>query len=120
MSLTKEQLKTLEKKLLAAKKDLENQLKKIDQGLDFGNDTDHFEEEADETEEFANRLAAQTALKEELDKINKGLIKMKEGIYGKCGRCGTKIGFKLLEIAPESELCRRCKWLSRFFKVKIK
>lgn len=116
MPLAKEQLKTLKEKLLAVKNDLEDQLKKMNKGLDFGSDTDHFEEEADETEEYANRLAAQTALKEELSKIDKALKKIKEGTYGECEQCQTEIGFKLLEIAPESELCRRCKRLKKFSK----
>lgn len=116
MTPTKEQLKTLETKLLAERTDMEEQLKKLSKSLDFGSDVDHFEEEADETEEFSNRLDTKLTLEKRLKQIEKALNKIKTPArpaggkkYGRCEKCKSEISLPLLETDPESELCRQCK-----------
>jgi RNA polymerase-binding transcription factor DksA len=115
MPLRSEQLKILEEKLLEGKKDIEGQLPGLDV-FDFGSDTDHFEEEADETEEFSNRLGTKLTLERRLEKIEKALTKIKTPArpadgkeYGRCEKCRSEISFSLLEADPESELCQQCK-----------
>lgn len=107
--LTKNQIEKFEKKLLAEKADLEDQLKKIDEGLDFGSDTDHFEEEADEAEEFSNRLNTKQILKNRLQDIGRALEKIKTDRYGICEKCGQPVSENVLAAAPESSLCQSCK-----------
>ena len=44
-----------------------------------------------------------------LKKIDKTLVKMEEGEFGVCTRCGEEIGLKRLEARPVADLCIRCK-----------
>lgn len=104
-------MKQLETKLLEDKSGLEKQIRNLGQGLDFGADIDHFDEEADEAEELANRLGIKIALESRLERIEAALQKMKTGKYGICEKCGEEIDLKLLEADPESKLCRDCKRL---------
>ena len=107
--LTKLNLETLEKKLLAEKIEIENQLGHITDNLDFGSETDHLEEETDEAEEFANRLSVKKALEDRLNRVTAALEKMKGETYGVCERCKGEISFSLLFVDPESTLCKKCK-----------
>lgn len=109
--LTSEQIKQLKDSLLREKIELEKQLRNLEKESDFGDDTDHFEEEADETEELANRLGVKNALDNRLKKIENALEKIADGKYGFCEKCGEEIDLKLLEADPESKLCRECKRL---------
>ena len=111
MPLTKEQIQSFEKKLLAAKSDIESGLKKLKEGLDFGSDIDHFEEETDETEEFANYLSVKKPLEEKLGDIETALERIKGGAYGRCDKCNRDIEIEVLEAAPRSTLCKKCKGL---------
>src|SRR3989344_651860 len=109
MTLDQDQIKYLEEKLLSEKSSLENQLANIMNGTDFGNDIDHLEEEADETEEIATRFGIKVALEERLQNIKTAMEKIVKGNYGFCEKCGQEIDFKLLQVIPESKLCRECK-----------
>jgi len=44
-----------------------------------------------------------------LQKIDKALKKMDEGVFGICQECEEEISLKRLEARPETELCIRCK-----------
>ncbi len=44
-----------------------------------------------------------------LDKIEKALIKIEDGSFGKCEECEEEISLKRLEARPETNLCIRCK-----------
>ena len=44
-----------------------------------------------------------------LQKIDKALKKLDEGVFGICEDCEEPIGIKRLEARPETELCIRCK-----------
>jgi DnaK suppressor protein len=44
-----------------------------------------------------------------LDKIEKALIKIEDGSFGKCEECEEEISAKRLEARPETTLCIRCK-----------
>ena len=43
-----------------------------------------------------------------IEEMNDALIRMKEGIYGKCEDCDEEISVKRLEICPETRYCIRC------------
>ena len=109
MTLTKEQLDAFEKKLLSAKSDIESGLQKLKEGLDFGSDIDSGDEETDETEEFANYLSVKKPLEDKLKDIEAALARIKDGSYGKCEKCGGDIELEILEAAPRSTLCKKCK-----------
>jgi DnaK suppressor protein len=44
-----------------------------------------------------------------LDKIQRALLKIEEGTFGKCEECDEEISTKRLEARPETALCIRCK-----------
>ncbi len=109
MSLAKEQLKSFKKKLSETKEEILADLEKLKAGLDFGDDTDSLEEEADETEEFSHYVGIKKPLEERLRAVEDALLKMNKGAYGVCEKCGGEIEPEILEIVPESRLCKLCK-----------
>ncbi len=109
MSLNKEQLEIFEKKLAWIQNELAKEIKNLDSQLDFGDDIDHGEEETDETEEIVNTMGVKEDLKGRLATVEKAIEKMKNGEYGKCEKCGMEIETEILNIVPESELCKMCK-----------
>ncbi len=75
-----------------------------------GNDvTKAGDEEADEAEDFSNKLAIAQTLRDEVQEIDAALEKIRKGTYGNCEKCGLEIPKPLLSIAPESILCEKCK-----------
>ncbi|OGY99769.1 MAG: hypothetical protein A2945_02115 [Candidatus Liptonbacteria bacterium RIFCSPLOWO2_01_FULL_52_25] len=83
--------------------------KKDERPEDFGNDVDHLEEEASETEAADNRMAAGAGLKERINEIDVALNKIRMGKFGICEKCGKEIGADVLAVSPESQLCKSCK-----------
>ncbi len=75
---------------------------------DLGREIDH-DTETDESEEFSNQLAEAQVLKRHLADIELALAKIKKGIYGVCENCKKEISRELLNIIPESQLCKDCK-----------
>lgn len=109
MELNKSQLDIFQEKLLEIKNETEKELRGLDNGLDFGDDIDHGEEETDETEEAVNVMGAKNELKSRLMAVEKALDKIKNNAYGKCEKCGMDIEMEVLNAAPESEKCKMCK-----------
>ena len=100
-----EKLKTL---LLKEKESLEERLKKLTK-VDFGDDIDSLDEEADEAEEIATNIPLVNTFRDRLKGINEALEKMEAGTYGVCENCSKEISMDLLEVNPESKLCKDCK-----------
>lgn len=74
-----------------------------------GSNVDYFDEETDEAEEVGNQLAVAQDLKNRLDDIDVALEKIQAGKYGLCEECGKLIEKEVLDIDPESRLCKHCK-----------
>lgn len=85
------------------------EIKNDEKPVDFGSDVDHMDEKTDEAEEINNRLAAAQDLKNRLSEIDVALSKIHSGGYGVCERCGAAIEDEVLDVAPESRLCKKCK-----------
>ena len=65
-------------------------------------------EQAVEMEDDAS-LEAQAALAtREIASINRALLRIQNGTYGECVRCGDAIAPKRLEARPEAALCISC------------
>jgi len=107
--LTKKNIEILKKKLIESQKDLEAQIKDVEKTPEFGSDVDHFEEEADEAEEFSKNLGEAKAFRERLENVLRSLTKIDTGKYGACEQCGKDIELQLLTVDPESRLCTTCK-----------
>ena len=102
---TTEQFK---KKLEEKKLDIEKELKSHKDFPDFGSDVDP-DEETDETAAFGNQLSVNQTMKVHLADIDFALRKIREGKYGVCEKCKKEISLEILEVDPESRLCRECK-----------
>lgn len=107
--MTNEETKKYQKILEEEKARLEKEIAEHEALVDFGADIDGADEEADEAEEIGNRAAINADLKKQLEEIEGAIERIHEGTYGKCLRCGGEISEKVLHIAPESELCEKCK-----------
>ncbi len=98
-------------KLEKEKRDILEELKKHQGITDFGSDVDP-DEETDESEEYGNEMSIVQTLKERLSDIELALKKINNGKYGVCENCQKEISSEVLEINPESRLCRECKIVS--------
>lgn len=107
--LTNEKIAAYEARLKEEKAKLLPEIEKYSEPEDFGTDIDHSDEESDESESFANRMAIATALRERVNEIDMALNRIREGKYGICIECGREISETVLNAAPESSLCSECK-----------
>lgn len=107
--MDKKQVEEYKKKLEKERLLLLAEIKQDQKPVDFGHDVDHFDEETDEAEEVSNQLAAAQGLKNRLDEIDVALGKIYSERYGVCEKCGGKIEIAILNIDPESRLCKNCK-----------
>lgn len=88
------------------------EVKDLEKPVDFGSDIDHSEEKTDEVEDMSNRLGEENDLKKRLDEIELALQKIEAGDYGICESCSKNIEEEVLDIDPESVLCKSCKMKS--------
>lgn len=109
--ISKEYLDNLKSKLEKEKADLEKELSdlNLEKIPEMGSDVDHFDEEADEAEEFTTNVGIANAIKERISDIETALKKIKAGTYGVCEKCDGEIGADILNVNPESRLCKPCK-----------
>lgn len=95
--------------LLKSREEIVTRLERMKKDRDYGDDTDSFEEEGDEAEEFSNQVELIKSLENRKDHIDTAFQKMKDGSYGICEKCALSIAPNILEVDPESELCQACK-----------
>lgn len=109
--LTHEQISGLKIELEKAKLSIDEEIKNLhaETPPSMGGDVDHFEEEADQAEEFTTNVSIANALKERAENIDLALSKIAKGAYGTCEKCGMEIEFDVLSVDPESRLCKQCK-----------
>lgn len=105
--MIRERFQQLRARLLGDKARLEKDLETINPAdLTAPNDE---EEQADEVEEMASRIALTEVIRRRLRRIKSALGKMQNKTYGICENCGKGIEEKLLEVDPESRYCKACK-----------
>ncbi len=102
-------LSTIKQKLLSLKNSLVQQISGLRKPVDMGDDTDSFEEEADETTENVANAGMVETLKRRAHRVDDALQKMDKGTFGRCEKCSGQIEKELLEVDPESRYCRSCK-----------
>ncbi|MBI5401736.1 hypothetical protein HZB05_02855 [Candidatus Wolfebacteria bacterium] len=107
--INKEEIKKLKTKLEEEKAELEKEVAELKVVPDFGSDVDASDEETDESQAYGNQLALMQTFKERLADIEFALDKMEKGTYGVCEKCGKEISLDVLEVDPESKLCREDK-----------
>ena len=107
--MTQEKINEYKDKLTKERVLILAEIKQNEKPVDFGSDIDHFEEESNEAEEVGNQLAIAQDLKLRLDDIEAALEKIGAGGYGICEKCKKTIEEEILNIDPESRLCKSCK-----------
>ena len=66
------------------------------------------EEEADEVQEYNNKLSLEYSLELKLKDVNNALEKISAGTYGVCEGCGKEITEERLLACPEAKTCLNC------------
>lgn len=114
--ITQQNLEKFKNKLEEEKRGLISEIERLKKIADFGDDIDSLDEEADETEEYGNQLAVAQDLKNRLVDIDSALLKINPpsggSEYGMCEKCKKETSLEVLEVDPESRLCKNCKRLS--------
>lgn len=67
------------------------------------------DEEADEVQEYDNKLSLEYSLELKLKDVNEALEKMENGTYGKCEKCGKEIEKERLRVA-QSKVSYEVQW----------
>ena len=109
--LKKKDLKRFKDTLLAKKKEiLRNAQRTLNEDMTL--DADDLPDEMDlASSEYLHSFTFRLRGREKsfLDKIQKALLKIEDGSFGKCEECEEEISVKRLEARPETTLCIRCK-----------
>ena len=107
--MTKEKIESYKNKLQHERLLVIREIRDFEKPVNLGDDIDHFDEKTDEVEELSNRFGEENDMKKRLDEIDLALQKIENGGYGVCESCGKEIGDEVLDIDPESHLCKECK-----------
>jgi len=102
-------LSKFKNQLVRLKNGVESRIRKLYKAPEFGSDIDSGDEETSESEEFGTQLAIAQKYKEHLADVDSALQKIQKKKYGVCERCGKQISLDVLEVAPQSRLCKECK-----------
>ena len=108
MAIPQEKLNELKELLIDDQTRIKEKLELL-KNMDFGDSPGADNEEADETEEMANKLGTIEALEERVENIGAALERIEAGAYGTCEKCGGEIELEVLEVNPEGALCKGCK-----------
>lgn len=116
--MNKETLKELRAMLEAKKSNLEEELSSFaekDDNVPGNWESDYpstpeggLEEEADEVEEYTNRVQIEYSLETQLVHVNEALSRIEKGEYGKCENCQKDINENRLRAYPEAKKCSDC------------
>src|SRR3989442_10005262 len=116
--LSKKELTELKERLLAERRGLQSQLDEVEESTFATNQSDltgemGFDEEyADAgtaTFERERDLSLVNNLRDLMERIDKALVKIEEGTYGLCDRCGKPIEKVRLKALPYANLCLKDK-----------
>jgi RNA polymerase-binding transcription factor DksA len=58
---------------------------------------------------FTDNLSLEHTLEATLNDVNRALVRIAKGTYGKCKYCGQEIDERRLKARPESGSCVKCK-----------
>lgn len=86
--------------------ELQEEISRLKNPVNMGDDIDSYDEEADEAEEYSGNLGQAEALRRRLDHVKLALAKIEKGLYGRCESCGEQIEEDVLQINPEARFCK--------------
>ncbi len=100
-------LATRKAALLAQKAAIEARLSSIDEELDSHHNPD-WEDLAIERENDEVLETSALTGQQDLRQIDAALIRIKQGDYGNCVKCGAEIEQQRLDVLPATPFCRAC------------
>lgn len=116
--MNKELINKLKENLESQKKSIEKELESFanqDPNLKYNWDTRYpnrdegdKDEEADEVQEYDNKLSLEYNFELRLKAVNNALEKIENGKYGICESCGKEIDEERLLACPEAKTCLKC------------
>ena len=65
-------------------------------------------EQAVEMEDDASLEGQAALIAREIASVNRALLRVENGTYGECVRCGGEIAPRRLEVRPEASMCISC------------
>jgi RNA polymerase-binding transcription factor DksA len=95
--------------LVALEDRLERELKEIPERLDFGDQVDQEEDEADESVAADEQTGIRDVIRSRIEDVRVALNKIETERYGVCEKCGEPIEKEILDIVPESRFCKEHK-----------
>jgi len=107
--MNREGLAKYKKDLEALEERLEKKLEETPVIIDFGDQADAEEDEADESVAANEQAGIRGTIRERLEGARIALHKIETGGYSFCEECGESIEKEILDIAPESSLCKKHK-----------
>jgi RNA polymerase-binding transcription factor DksA len=100
-------LKAREKQLKERLAELDGRLHRIEDHLEQPPEKDWEDRATDmEMDDVLHGLGSAGMI--EVEAIHAALVRIKEGSYGVCKRCGKEISEQRLDIVPHTALCREC------------
>ena len=100
-------LKAVEAALKSRRSELLGELREIEDALDDTPPQD-WEDRAAERQGDEVLEALGHHDQEEVRRIDAALVRIAEGIYGECQKCGEDIAPKRLEALPDTPFCAKC------------
>jgi RNA polymerase-binding transcription factor DksA len=104
--MNREDLEKYKRDLESLEKRLEKELKETPSIIDYGDNVDQEEEEADESIAADEQAGIRDEIRSRIEDVRVALNKMDSGKYGICEECGNPIEKEVLNIVPESRLCK--------------
>ena len=114
----KGQLKAIKEKLQQERADLEKQLTEVEEESFTGTQSeltgdvglnDDFADAGSATFDRENALSIRNNIRDLIDQISRAIVRIDEGNYGTCERCGKPIDAARLKALPHALLCMDCK-----------
>ncbi len=107
--MNREELAKYKKELKTLEERLEKELKETPEIINFGDQVDAEEDEADESVAANEQTGIRDGIRGRLESTRIALHKIASEEYGFCEECTEPIEKEILDIAPESGLCKKHK-----------
>lgn len=113
MSIKQSEIQELTVLLEAEKLHLEKEISRIAVPTDTSGEyktrfEDFGREDGDsetETEQYIDNMAVENTLEQKLQDVTDALVRVRDGVYGKCTQCGEEIPLDRLRAYPSAKIC---------------
>lgn len=101
---------SIRQKLLAERAQLKEQLKRLEETVEFEDigRSNHMADDGTEAFEQTVGVALRIKVEASLEEVERALAKLEDGTYGLCEACGARIDRARLEVLPHALYCLDC------------